>query len=171
MSESFSPAELNYDTHDKELLAIIRSFEHWRIFLEGTGQPVTVFTDHKKLEYWQTARTFNRHHARWYLTLGAYNFVIAYQPGKQSQKPDALSRRADHKGLEPVPQVMLPETLFQADSAEISAFFMDQLKAALHENPSLETVIAATSDPSSMPHSVAQKFRDHSLKNVTTQGF
>jgi hypothetical protein len=36
MSASFSPAELNYDTHDKELLAIIRAFEHWCIFLEGT---------------------------------------------------------------------------------------------------------------------------------------
>ncbi|KAF8759761.1 hypothetical protein RHS01_02203 [Rhizoctonia solani] len=35
MSASFSPAELNYDTHDKELLAIICAFEHWRIFLEG----------------------------------------------------------------------------------------------------------------------------------------
>ncbi|KAF8749894.1 Encoded by [Rhizoctonia solani] len=32
MSASFSPAELNYDTHDKELLAIICAFEHWRIF-------------------------------------------------------------------------------------------------------------------------------------------
>jgi hypothetical protein len=41
MSASFSPAELNYDTHDKELLPIIRTFEHWRIFLEGTEHPVT----------------------------------------------------------------------------------------------------------------------------------
>jgi hypothetical protein len=31
MCASFSPAELNYNTHDKELLAIIRAFEHWRI--------------------------------------------------------------------------------------------------------------------------------------------
>jgi hypothetical protein len=31
LSESFKGAKLNYDTHDKELLAIIRSFEHWRI--------------------------------------------------------------------------------------------------------------------------------------------
>ncbi|KAF8761999.1 hypothetical protein RHS01_00048, partial [Rhizoctonia solani] len=60
MSASFSPAELNYDMHDKELLAIICAFEHWRIFLEGTEQPITVFTDHKNLEYWKSARTFNR---------------------------------------------------------------------------------------------------------------
>ncbi|CEL53142.1 Retrotransposable element Tf2 155 kDa protein type 2 OS=Schizosaccharomyces pombe (strain 972 / ATCC 24843) GN=Tf2-7 PE=4 SV=1 [Rhizoctonia solani AG-1 IB] len=59
MSASFSPADLNYDMHEKELLAIIRVFEHWRIFLEGTEHPVTVLTDHKNLEYWKSARTFN----------------------------------------------------------------------------------------------------------------
>jgi hypothetical protein len=73
MYASFSAAELNYDTHDKELLAIIRAFEHWRIFLEGTKKTVIVFTDHKNLEYWKTARTFNRRHARWYLTLAGHN--------------------------------------------------------------------------------------------------
>ncbi|KAF8747244.1 hypothetical protein RHS01_11370 [Rhizoctonia solani] len=100
MSASFSPAELNYDTHDKELLAIIWAFKHWKIFLEGTEQPITVFTDHKNLEYWKSARTLNRRHACWHLMLASYNFVIAYQPGKQSQKPDALSRQPDHMDLE-----------------------------------------------------------------------
>ncbi|CEL57200.1 Retrotransposable element Tf2 155 kDa protein type 2 OS=Schizosaccharomyces pombe (strain 972 / ATCC 24843) GN=Tf2-7 PE=4 SV=1 [Rhizoctonia solani AG-1 IB] len=59
LSESFKGAEQNYDTHDKELLAIIRSFEHWRIYLEGTTLPITVFTDHRNLEYWKESRTFN----------------------------------------------------------------------------------------------------------------
>ncbi|CCO32589.1 Retrotransposable element Tf2 155 kDa protein type 1 [Rhizoctonia solani AG-1 IB] len=120
MSASFSPAELNYDTHDKELLAIIHAFEHWRIFLEGTEHPVTVLTDHKNLEYWKSARTFNRRHARWHLILASYNFVIAYWPGKQSQKPDALSRRADHSEIEPSLQIMLPETQFEGFGAEIA---------------------------------------------------
>ncbi|CCO34728.1 Retrotransposable element Tf2 155 kDa protein type 1 [Rhizoctonia solani AG-1 IB] len=53
LSESFKGAEQNYDTHNKELLAIIRSFEHWRIYLEGTILPITVFTDHCNLEYWK----------------------------------------------------------------------------------------------------------------------
>jgi hypothetical protein len=63
MSQSFAGAEQNYDTHDKELLAIIKAFEFWRIFLEGTKEPITVFTDHRNLEYWQDSRTFNRRHA------------------------------------------------------------------------------------------------------------
>jgi hypothetical protein len=91
MSQSFSGAEHNYDTHDKELLAIIKALEFWWIFLEGTKDPVTVFTDHRNLEYWQESRTFNRRHARWHLLLANYNFRIHYRPGKQSGKPDALS--------------------------------------------------------------------------------
>jgi hypothetical protein len=63
MSQSFNDAQRNYDTHDKELLAIIRSLEHWRIFIEGTIEPITVYTDHRNLEYWKTARTMNRRHA------------------------------------------------------------------------------------------------------------
>jgi hypothetical protein len=52
MSQSFSGAEHNYDTHDKELLAIIKALEFWRIFLEGTREPITIFMDHRNLEYW-----------------------------------------------------------------------------------------------------------------------
>ncbi|QRW20742.1 Retrotransposable element Tf2 protein [Rhizoctonia solani] len=89
--ESFKGAEQNYDTHNKELLAIIRSFEYWRIFLEGTAHPITVFTNHRNLEYWKESQMFNRRHARWHLLLAGYNFQIVYRPGKQSGKPDALS--------------------------------------------------------------------------------
>ncbi|QRW15686.1 Retrotransposable element Tf2 protein [Rhizoctonia solani] len=89
--ESFKGAEQNYNTHDKELLAIIHSFKYWHIFLEGTTHPITVFTNHRNLEYWKESWTFNRHHAQWHLLLAGYNFQIVYQPGKQSSKPDALS--------------------------------------------------------------------------------
>jgi hypothetical protein len=164
MSASFSPAELNYDTHDKELLAIIRAFEHWCIFLEGTEETVTVFTDHKNLEYWKTARTFNHRHAHWYLTLAPYNFLIVYRPRKQSKKPIALSRRADHMQLEPKKQVMLPNLQFEGFSATLSAPFLDRVKEALPEDPSLDIILAAMTEPAQLPQSVTQKFKDNSLQ-------
>ncbi|KAF8715262.1 hypothetical protein RHS03_00046, partial [Rhizoctonia solani] len=92
LSESFKGAKQNYNTHNKELLAIIQSFEYWCIFLEGTLHPITVFSDHQNLEYWKESRTFNHHHAHWHLLLARYNFQIVYCPGKQSGKPDALSQ-------------------------------------------------------------------------------
>jgi hypothetical protein len=60
MSQSFAGAEQNYDTHDKALLAIIKAFEFWQIFLEGTRDPITIFSDHWNLEYWQESWTCNR---------------------------------------------------------------------------------------------------------------
>ena len=36
-SHSFNPAEVNYDTHDKELLAIFEAFKHWCQYLEGSS--------------------------------------------------------------------------------------------------------------------------------------
>ena len=35
-SRTFNEAELNYDIHDKELLAIIEAFKKWRHYLEST---------------------------------------------------------------------------------------------------------------------------------------
>ncbi|CCO31575.1 Retrotransposable element Tf2 155 kDa protein type 2 [Rhizoctonia solani AG-1 IB] len=99
LSESFKGAEVNYDTHDKELLAIICSLEHWRIYLEATPEPITVFTNHRNLEYWKASRTFNCCHTCWHLLLSDFNFCIMYRPGKQSGKPDALSQQSDHANI------------------------------------------------------------------------
>jgi hypothetical protein len=38
-SRKMKPAELNYEVHDKELLAIIDAFETWRPELVGTDKP------------------------------------------------------------------------------------------------------------------------------------
>ena len=50
-SQTFSATELNYDVHDKELLAIFEAFRKWRHYLEGTPTLVDVFMDHKNLVY------------------------------------------------------------------------------------------------------------------------
>ena len=51
LSQTFSPAEQNYDIYDQELLAIIHALEHWCHYLQGTAHPVTLLTDHKNLTY------------------------------------------------------------------------------------------------------------------------
>ncbi|QRV99683.1 Retrotransposable element Tf2 protein [Ceratobasidium sp. AG-Ba] len=163
MSMSFSPAELNYNTHDKELLAIVRSFEHWRIFLEGTEQPVLVLCDHKNLEGWKHSRNFHRRHARWHLMLASYNFVIEHRSGKQSEKPDALSRQANHVAAEPEPQVMLPEHLFLGYSADMSAPLTARIRDALQDDPSMQLTLEAASSMDKLPQSVASKFKDYSM--------
>lgn len=93
-SKNLLPAECNYEIYDKELLAIIRCFEHWRPDLEATEIPVEVFTDHKNLEYFMTSKELTRRQARWAEKLSEYNFKIMYQSGTKNAKADALTRRA-----------------------------------------------------------------------------
>jgi hypothetical protein len=94
-SRKLTSPEANYEIHDKELLAIIASFHRWRPFLSGSRFPVTVYTDHKNLEYFGVSRKLNRRQVRWSLFLTDYDYQIVYRPGKEGGKPDALSRRSD----------------------------------------------------------------------------
>jgi len=55
-SRTFTAAELNYDTHDKELLAIFEAFKIWRYYLEGPAYPINIVMDYKNLEYFSTTK-------------------------------------------------------------------------------------------------------------------
>jgi len=96
-SRKLTTAEVNYEIHDKELLAIIASFHQWRSLLVGSPFPVTVYTDHKNLLYFTDAKHLNRRQVRWSLFLTDFNYHIIYRPGKEGEKPDALSRRSDYQ--------------------------------------------------------------------------
>jgi len=63
-SKSLSPVEWNYEIYDKEMLAIIYTLEEWRHFLEGAQHLVEIWTDHKNLEYFMTAKKLNCRQAR-----------------------------------------------------------------------------------------------------------
>ncbi|QRW15541.1 Retrotransposable element Tf2 protein [Rhizoctonia solani] len=132
MSKSFSGAKANYDTHDKELLAIIKALEEWCIFLEATDRPIQVFTDHCNLEYWMQTRTFNWKHARWQIFLSNFNFKIHYHLGKQSGKPVALSRHSNYVDQPPELEIMLPEEVFANTSEEELEIIME-IRAKLKE--------------------------------------
>jgi len=79
-SKSLAPVERNYEIHDKEILAIIHALEEWRHFLEGARHPVEIWTDHKNLEYFMTAKKLNCCQARWSLYLACFDFKLAYCP-------------------------------------------------------------------------------------------
>ena len=77
-SRKFTPAEINYDTHDKELLAIVDSFKRWRRYLKGANHTVQVITDHNNLELFATTKVLNRRQARWAQELAGYDFKIFF---------------------------------------------------------------------------------------------
>jgi len=95
-SRKFQPAEINYEIHDKELLAIVDAFKHWRRYCEGATHQVQVYSDHQNLEYFTTTKVLNRRQARWAQELAGIDFRIYYRPGTQNGKPDVLSRHSEY---------------------------------------------------------------------------
>src|SRR5450755_408266 len=93
-----SAPELNYDIHDKELLAIVEAFKEWRVYLKGPQHQVLVYTDYKNLVAFTTTKQLNRRQTRWAELLSTYNFRIVYRKGSENAKADALSRRPDYQG-------------------------------------------------------------------------
>jgi len=96
-SRKFMPAEINYEIHDKELLAIVDSFKHWHRYLEGAKHQVQVFSDHQNLEYFTTTKVLNRRQARWAQEIASIDFKIYFHPGSKNGKPDDLSRWTEYR--------------------------------------------------------------------------
>ena len=95
-SRKLTAPELNYDIHDKELLAIVVALEEWEHYLQGATHETLILTDHKNLALFTTTKTLNRRQIRWYEQIASYNFVIRYRKGSENGRADALSRREDY---------------------------------------------------------------------------
>ncbi len=66
-SHHLSSAECKYDIGNRELLAVKLALEERRHWLEDSGVPFIVWTDHKNLEYIRSAKCLNSRQARWAL--------------------------------------------------------------------------------------------------------
>jgi len=57
---------------------------------------VEIWTDHKNLKYFMTAKKLNHCQARWFLYLALFDFKLIHHPGHSMGKPDTLLQRPDH---------------------------------------------------------------------------
>ena len=95
-SHKFTDSELNYKIHDKELLAIVKAFKQWKIYLKESKDPVQIYTDYKNLIYFMTIKILNWRQVWWSEKLSNFNFEIHYWKGSENAKTDALSWRPDY---------------------------------------------------------------------------
>ncbi|KAJ1116405.1 hypothetical protein NDU88_004617 [Pleurodeles waltl] len=93
MSRKLNEAEKNYVIAEKELLAIRDAFKEWRHHLLGAKYTVTVYTDHRNLQFMSSARLLTPRQLRWMLFFAEFDFVVTFRPGKDNRKADALSRQ------------------------------------------------------------------------------
>ena len=59
-SHTFTMVKLNYNTHDKKLLAIFEAFKIWQHYLEGPAYPINISMNHKNLEYFSTTKVLTQ---------------------------------------------------------------------------------------------------------------
>lgn len=89
-SRTLNKAETNYNTTEKELLAIIWAVKQFRQYVYG--QNFNIVTDHKPLSWLFGVKDPGARLTRWRLQLKEYNYNIIYKPGTQNTNSDALSR-------------------------------------------------------------------------------
>lgn len=88
-------------------MAIVKSFEHWRHYVEGSQFPIEVLSDHCNLQSFMKQVKLSGRQARWVLTLMLYDFIIKHRPGK-TNPADGPSRRPDYVGKESSNTELLP---------------------------------------------------------------
>ena len=104
-SRNFQPAEVIYDVHNKEMTAILAAFKEWEHLLMSVHDEITVFSDHKNLEYFNSTKVLNCRQHRWAEFLQPFRFRVVYREGRLNEKADTLSRRRDYRpdgGSEPL---------------------------------------------------------------------
>jgi hypothetical protein len=55
-SATFTPTEQNYDVYKREFLGVVKSLDHWCLYLIWTEKPFIIETDHKNLTYWKAMK-------------------------------------------------------------------------------------------------------------------
>jgi transposase InsO family protein len=90
-SRKLKPAEINYPTWAKELLAIVDALRTWRPYLDG--QKFTIVTDHQALIHFNNQPKISRHQARWLELMQEFDYDLVYKSGTTNRVADPLSRR------------------------------------------------------------------------------
>jgi hypothetical protein len=115
-----TPAECNYDIANKELMALIKALEEWRLECEGAAHTLQLLTNDKNLKYCMSKKLLNRSQPRWSNFLSRFDYEIVYKPGKANGKADALTQR--------------PGDLLDGRDERLKAMELIVLKAKISQN-------------------------------------
>ncbi|XP_011270963.1 hypothetical protein CAOG_09222, partial [Capsaspora owczarzaki ATCC 30864] len=157
-SRVFTKPEVNYSVYDKELLAILECLREWRHYVCGSGK-ITVWSDHRNLQWFTETRELTAREARWCEMLGEFDLVIKHLEGSKNGAADAMSRSASGagpkeklKGRVLDPELLVAPVAGEADD-EQSEDFVFSPGATL---PSAPTVMTPTAIREALRKAVAE---------------
>ena len=156
-SRKFLSAEMSYEIHDKELLAIVNAFKQWCVYLKGLKHEVQVYSDHKNLLYFITMKVLNRRQVRWSEELSQYNFRIHYQKGSENIKVNALSQWADYLQ----DKLIVSHAILREDEQGNMSFNRQFNLTIWVENDIFENEIRKVLKNDKLAQQVLQNIRDH----------
>ena len=162
-SKQFKGAEIHYSTPDKELMAIVECFKHWRHYLEGSRHTIEVWSDHQNLQGFMRQPKINGRQARWLVYLTPYDFIIKHRPGLLNPA-DGPSRRPDYKAQgEPslVQKDLLASKLVESnldlsETARLNSRLCDTVKCQLCKTARPKLHVVARSERSPLVDSKGQ---------------
>jgi RNase H-like domain found in reverse transcriptase len=60
LSKSLMKEQRNYDTGDRELLAMVQALKEWRHYIQGSGHTMIVLSGHNNLQHFKVPQTIGR---------------------------------------------------------------------------------------------------------------
>ncbi|XP_057802812.1 uncharacterized protein LOC131018106 [Salvia miltiorrhiza] len=112
-SKTLNPAQCNYTTTEKELLAIVFACEKFRSYL--IGSKVVVYSDHAALKYLLSKKESKPRLIRWILLLQELDLEIKDKKGAENLVADHLSRLQTVSDGMPIPDDFPDEQLLHID--------------------------------------------------------
>ncbi|CAK1590660.1 unnamed protein product [Parnassius mnemosyne] len=165
-SKSLSKPERNYCVTRRELLAVVKSLQHFSKYL--LGRKFHLRTDHAALKWLLQFKNPEGQVARWIELLQEYDFVIEHRSGKSHGNADALSRRpcpedckhcTRQEGKEVVSVRMLR-------TDQLSNEWKDSLQHAQQEDSDIKPILEWMKASAPKP-----KWSDVSAMSLTTKSY
>ena len=125
MSRTLNDAQLNYATTEKELLAIMFTFDKFRPYL--IGNRVIVHTDHSAIKYLMTKKDAKLRMIRWVLLLHEFDLEIKDKKGTENLVSDHLSRFEGSSKEIQINDDFSDEKLLAIEDKELVPWFADLL--------------------------------------------
>ena len=139
LSQTFSPAERNYNIYDRELLTVIHALDHWRHYLQGTPHPVTLLTNHKNLTYFRQPQKLSRRQAHWMMFLQDFDLHFVHIPGTAMGPANALSHLPNPDlSSDNTDVTLLPNNLF---ISAIDTTLVDKITSSSPTDPLVVTAL------------------------------